>query len=396
MIVYGVGLSSFSFWVADWIGEFHTPRVSIMYCVMLSYIVGSLVAPFAGAAMERWSFRGVIATGLLFFAIGFAFLPLARTAFQLNVVYGIGVGSALALCGPVAAQTLVVKWFSRQRGLALGVVLTGSTLGGMLMPPLVTLLLYRIDWRMVSLLVAAVGLIAIPVVWSLIRSPPIRIGSAGTVATQGSRREGGADDIRWTTMEILSCRNFWAMALTFLPICMTFQAINANYSLLLADVGVPAQMAAFFYSFMGMCSVLGKPIIGRLSDRYDHRVLLPIGGLLMGSGYLLVLLGDHPGFIRMVVGSILMSTSSAFFFPMQGAIIGRYFGPQSFGRIIGLLNLFFLFAALGPPIAGFIRDQLGSYRVFVIGAAAFPILMMPFIFWLKPRAAATAERQEQQ
>ena len=81
-----------------------------------------------------------------------------------------------------------------------------------------------------------------------------------------------------------------------------------------------------------------------------------------------------------------MSSSTAFFFPMQGAIIGKYFGTQSFSRIIGLLNLFFLFAALGPPIAGLVRDQMGSYRFFVLGAAFLPLLMAPFIFWLKPAA----------
>jgi MFS family permease len=255
------------------------------------------------------------------------------------------------------------------------------------MPPLVTFLLSKFDWRTVSLIMAAIGILAMPIIWLFIKNPPKAVALAveGEIDSIPIARTAGGRE--WTTREILRNRNFWAMVLSSLPVCTAFQGVGANFSLLMSDVGIAAQTAAFLLSFIGIFSIIGKPIVGRLSDRYDHRMLILLGSIITGSGYLLLLLGNHPGYIRLVLGSVLTSAASAFFFPMQGAIIGRYFGIQSFGRIIGLLNLFYLFGALGPPIAGLVRDKLGSYHFFIIGVAAVPVLMASFIFWLKPRTA---------
>ena len=376
MLVYGAALSSFSFWVTGWIHEFHAPRASIMYCLMLSYVISALVAPLAGAAMERWPFRNVVLAGLCFFSLGYSLLPLTTAPWQIVAIYGVSMGTALACCGPVAAQTLAAKWFTTRRGFALGMALTGTALGGVVMAPLVTFLLNSFEWRKVALIMAATGVCTMPIIWALVRNPPPSAQDAADSATLD-------DTYQWTTKEILLSRNFWAMVITSVPVCAAFQGVGANFSLLMADEGIPAQTAAFLLSLIGIFSVIGKPIVGRLSDRYDHRAIIVLASVLTGSGYLLLLSGTHPTYPRLLSGAVLVSTTSAFFFPMQGAIIGRYFGVRSFGRIIGLLNFFYLFGALGPPIAGLTRDHLGSYRIFVIGAAAVPFLASPFIFWLR-------------
>lgn len=384
MITYGVALLSFSFWVPGWMKEFHVARATVMYCVTLSYVMTALVSPIAGAAMERWPFRNVIGVGLLCFASGYALLPFVSAPWQIVGIYGIFMGSALAFCGPVAAQTLVAKWFSTGRGLALGVALTGPAFGGVVMPPLVAFLLAQWDWHRVALVMAATGLLAMPVVWLFMKNPPKQITSANQETVKSSPMSGSASGREWTTREILRSRNFWAMVLTSVPVCAAFQGVGANFSLLMLDIGVPIQTAAFLLTWSGICALVGKPAVGRLSDRYDHRLLVALGGILAGLGYILVLNGDHPGFWRLAVGSAFMSAAPSFFFPMQGAIIGRYFGIQSFGRVIGLLNLFYLFGALGPLIGGAVRDHMGSYQPFVIGVATVPALMALFILWLKP------------
>jgi MFS family permease len=387
MIVYGIVISSFSFWVAGWVKEFHVPRFSIIYCVVLSYVTAALIAPFVGAAMERWPARNVVSAGLLCFASGYAMLSFVRAPWQIAAIYSVALGSALALCGPVSAQTMMVKWFAAQRGLAFGIVLTGSALGGIVMTPLVTFLLSVYDWRTVSLLTAAMGFLAAPVIWFCVGNPPKAVPPAEEGEPAPVRAFAAADRGQWTTGAILSNRNFWMTAIALVPIGASFQAIGANYSLMLADNGISAQTAAFFYSLMGICTVIGKPIVGRLSDRYDHRFLLFAGTLVMGAGDLLAFLGGHVGYLRLAVGSVLVSAAPSFFFPMQGAIISRYFGKEGFGRTIGLLNLLFLFGAAGPPAAAMIRDRFGSYHPFIIGAATLPILTASFLFWLRPQTA---------
>jgi len=60
-----------------------------------------------------------------------------------------------------------------------------------------------------------------------------------------------------------------------------------------------------------------------------------------------------------------------FFFPLfwgvaalRGAILREYFGREAFGKILGILTGFAAIGgSIGPILAGWVFDTLGSYRL---------------------------------
>jgi MFS transporter, OFA family, oxalate/formate antiporter len=388
LIVYGSVSSSFTFWVPGWMSDFQLQRAPIMVAAALMVVTAALLAPVAGRLMDRWYMSGVVATGLAFFAVGFMLLSFVREPWQITAIYTLAMGPAVAFAGPVVAQTLVAKWFRARRGLAIGIVLTGTSGGAVLMPPLIVPLLSRFGWRATALMVAAIGVALMPIIFFVIRNSPEAVGTGPEPQGSPDRAASSPDDSQWTTKDILLNRNFWAIVGAFLPFYIVSLAFTSNFRPLTLDLHLGAKMAGFAFAAYATCSVIGKILVGRLSDLYNNKILLFASVALFSVSLLLTTRDAGP--VRFDIACTLAGFGSSALFTMQGALTARYFGATSFGRVLGLLSFVFALAALGGPLAGLIRDRLGSYDQFLIGAAIVQVLLALLIFRLKPSGSSEA------
>jgi MFS family permease len=388
LIVYGVIVSCFSFWVAPWMEEFASERAPILVAATATLVISALISPLAGRLLDRWSVRYVMGTGLVCFASGLLLLSLAATLFQVVLFYGLSMGVAMAFAGPLATQTLAARWFRARRGFAIGIVVAGVALGGAAMPPLFTFLLSEMDWRVVARIIAALAFVMLPVVLLVVRDTPEDLGLEPEPDTAENLEAGGVAP-SWTAREILAHRNFWALVAAFLPLYVAGMAIASNFAPIAADNGIDPRAAAFFYAAVNLLGSAAKVAIGKLSDILDQRMLL--FGCISVTGLSLLLLAiGTPGPARLALAGILFFASTACFYPMQGAIIGRYFGPASFGRVLGMLNLFFVVGAVGGLAAAGVRDHFASYDPFLVVAGLILPVAALAIFRLQPGSGSGA------
>lgn len=382
MIVFGSIIGSFSFLVPGWMSEFHVQRAPIMVAVALVQVMAALLAPVAGRLMDNWYLSGVVAIGMAFFAIGFVLLSFVREPWQITAIYTLVLGPAFAFTGSVVAQTLAAKWFRARRGLAIGIALTGTAGGSVVMPPLIVTLLSTFGWRGTVPIVAAMGVALMPIIFIVIRNSPDSIGIDPEPEGAPDRETSSTEDLQWTTKDVLSNRNFRAIVGAFLPFYTATMAFVTNFRPLTLDLHLGAKMAGFAFAMASMGTVLGKILVGRLSDLHNPKILLFAGVTLFSISLLLMTGGAGP--VRFSIACTLSGFGTAVLYTMQGAIIARYFGTTSFGRALGLLSFVFVLAALGGPLAGLIRDRLGSYDQFLFGAAIVQPLLALLIFRLKP------------
>ena len=139
-IVCGLTFYCFTFWVVPWMDEFQISRGLIMsgYTGM-AFVIGGIM-PFAGRAIDTASIRALICMGTLSFAVGLALVSVASAPWHIFVSYALLIMPGVAFAGTLPAQTLAVKWFRRRRGAAIGIVAIGTSLGGVITPPLVAFL----------------------------------------------------------------------------------------------------------------------------------------------------------------------------------------------------------------------------------------------------------------
>jgi MFS family permease len=294
----------------------------------------------------------------------------------------------------VPNQTLVANWFSRKRGLAMGIALAGIGFGGLAMSPLAALLIERLDWRLAYVgLASLVLLIVVGVVAAFVRSKPADLGQcpdgapphpAGTDPNASVAARPGERAPVPGALEAFRSRAFWILSLCNMLTVFATLSIVAHLVAFLRDAGYQSQVAAASLGLMVGASVGGRVLFGVLADRYPKPRVMSLALILAASGALL-LFGVHvggvlPGF---VVAFGLAFGGTAVLVPL---LVGECFGLASFGKILGALMVSATVgAAAGPVLTGWIFDVTGSYRMaFVLHVAALSASALAILFVRMP------------
>ena len=382
-VIFGIGFFCFTFYVAPWRAEFGASRGDILAILVLVNVVMGATAPFAGRAMDRLSIRSLIVVGSLCFAAALALSAFATALWQIALIYGVLFVAGALLGGPLAAQTLAAKWFFARRGTAIGLASVGTSLGGFILPVLVTYLLATVGWRQTNLILAALVVITVvPVVWLIVRNTPQDRGVAPEADAPLARGMSAPVFPAWTTLQIFKQRAFWVPVLAFTPMMAAIGAAQQNFAPYTEDLGIDAQATSYLVSLMAVVMVGGKIFFGAMADRWDHRYLFALAVAVLVATLALMTLA--PSYAQLVVISGMLGFAAGGFLPLLGAIVGSRFGPAAFGQVMGLIGPFTTLAAVGPWVAGYLRDTQGSYDVawqvfllVLIPAAIVIILLTP-------------------
>ena len=380
-VAFGIGIYSFTFWVAPWSEEFGVGRGRVMIVFVTMQAAMGLFSPLAGRAVDRLSIRGLIIAGSLCLAGGLALAGRAGALWHLNLIYGTLIVAGMLLAGPLAGQTLATRWFTRRRGIALGVVTVGTSIGGLLIPPLVTALQAQVGWRAANDVLAVIAVLAIvPPVWLLVRNAPEKTHKVEEdgLPRAPTRRPLAAT----TTRNILSQRVFWLTVLAFTPMATAFGGAQQNIGPFADDLGIDAQAASYLVSVMALVMIGAKVFFGAMADRWDLRflLLLALGGLGIALGSMMLQLS----YFSLILVCGLLGFVAGGFLPLLGALVSRNFDIRAFGQVMGMIGPFTTLAAVGPWIAGQVRDTTGSYDAAWLGLGALLIPSVLAVAMMKP------------
>lgn len=374
-LLYSYGVVSLSF--AD---TFQPSHSLLMLGIAAMTLFAGMLSPWLGRTMDRGSIKWLMILGITATALGYLLLSFAGAMWQTPVVYAVLMSFGYVILGPLGASTLLLRWFSERRGLALGIAGAGTSFGGFLFPPLIQWLVELHEWRTAFRLLAGIVLASgIPVVLLLTRDRPERLPEspvhvAGSDASKAVSRYNSYGSV-------LSDRNFWVIALAVGILFAVYTATLSNLAAFATDLGFSANKAAQLMSIVAVMAIPGTLIFGALADRLDLRVAL---GLLMSMVVIgmLIFLGD-PSHRMLQLGSGIAGIGGGGMIPVWGALLARTFGSLDYGRVMGLMNpLLMLFSLISPMLAGLLRDLSGGYHTvflaFVIPLAA-AILLLPWI-----------------
>ncbi len=373
-ITFGIAIYSATFWVVPWTEEFSAPRADVLQVMMFMQLAMGVISPVAGRAMDRVPIGFLVCIGAFFLATGLLLISISESLWQIGLIYALLLPVGIVLSGPLAAQTLAAKWFQENRGLAIGITAIGTSIGGFLIPPLVTVLQASYGWRGTHVVLAVmVLLLVVPLTWLVLQRGP-------SAPKETAASPSGPHHLTrsWTTREIFAERAFWVPILAFVPLSIAFNSLQFNFGAIANDAGISKQTASSLVSFMAVCMIGGKLFFGGFSDKWDHRVLFWITAASMFCAVLFFRLPADVGTV--FVGMAFLGIAGGGFLPLMGAIVASRFGPAAFGQVQGLIGPFMTLGAFGAPFAGWIFDRTGSYDL------ALTIIMITVI----PSAAAMA------
>ncbi|WP_104136801.1 MFS transporter [Arthrobacter sp. ZGTC131] len=385
--------------------EFGWSTTVLSAAVSINLVLFGLTAPFAAALMERFGIRAVTAVALVLIGAGSALTVLVNESWQILLTWGLLIGLGTGSMALVFAATIANTWFSKSRGLVIGILTAGSAAGQLVFLPFIAMLAQDPGWRQASLLIAAGALAVVPLVLRFLKNSPAEVGvlpygaevpasnaepesaSAAAAAAEtpaaaavAAGRAASADEpsrnAAVRALQVLRrasrVRTFWALAAGF-AICgaTTNGLIGTHFIPSAHDHGMPETTAAGLLAVVGIFDILGTIASGWLTDRYNPRILLAVYYQFRGIGLLVLpLLLSATVQPSMIVFVVIYGLDWVATVPPTAAICRQVFGADGsvvFGWVFAAHQLGAAAAALA---AGAIRDATGQYTYAWFGAAA--------------------------
>jgi MFS family permease len=356
--------------------EFGWNKAQVSIGITIFGVVAALLAPVFGSFADKYGVRRVAIWSLIAFVVTFAMMAL--TPGSIYGFYGlwflvglVGIGST-----PVTWSRGISLWFSKNRGLALGIMLIGTSAAAFTVPKLAVWAIQNFGWREMFPIVALLPLlVALPMAALFFREPTPEEAPAAVLSVDGTAAG-------MTFGEAIRTRQFWLLWISILMIATAYGGAHIHMPAIVKDHGLNAAAAAGIMGTVGMGLLVGRIGVGFLLDRFwGPAVAFPVLCLPAIGCYFLM--GTASADMTTTLAAFLLGFAAGAESDLIAFLAARYFGMAHFGRIYGMLYMpFGLASAVSPVIYGVVRDKAGSYDpiltvamiVFVLGGALLLLL----------------------
>jgi MFS transporter, OFA family, oxalate/formate antiporter len=357
LVTYGLTYSYSVFFkpLADY---FQWDRASVSLIYSLSVIIRGAAAIGTGWLADKYGARKTMVFCGLMIAAGYLLSSQVSALWQFFLSYAIveaiGVSGIFGIGSAIAS-----RWFTRHRGLALGIVASGSGLGTLLIVPATERLVSAVQWSQTFIIVGiAAGILMVGGALFL-REPP-QLAKTTTDEEKPSATLGRA----------IKDRRFWLVMVCFLLFLFATQMVLVHLINYATDIGIDPLVAATFISVIGAVSIIGRLSTGVIAEKIGLYKSLVLICICLGLSFILLL------FTRSVWSFYIFAV--IFGLAYGGEVtqiplsIARFFGTRIMATLMGVtLFITGLGGAAGPWIAGKIYDVTASYNwAFIIGVAA--------------------------
>ncbi len=375
---FGIPTYSMPFIYSGASEEYGWSRAQVTLLASFKYLTGAITGLVMGRLIDVFNPRAMVTWAAVLGGLamlGFLFATNLGVYYFAGIVLGVS-ASGITVCMKVIVSTL----FERGQGTAVGIVLAGTSLAGVVTPILVVPMIEQWGWRAtMALLSAGIWLVAIPG-WLLLFRGQMAASSGSAMASAGGRTSG-----LWRHFHgLCTDRDFWMMASGVFFIGAVDMGMLQNQVLFLqVDKGLDITTVAWATSMLAGIGVAAKVIFGWFYDRYSIRGIL-LTYLLLAISVLLAfpVAGVTSMFLFMVVRGIV-----------HGGLIvevpvltKHYYGRENLGLNMGIMAAFLqLGMAFGPPMLGAAHDLFGSYTAGFIAACILPLVAALLLLPVRPR-----------
>lgn len=358
--------------------------------VRLEYfdIYGPVSGTVIGGLVDKKSARILMSVGALALGCGLLALSLSQTVIQFSLVFGVTFAFANLLLGPVTGSATVSRWFTVHRGKALGVAAFGTSIGGLLIPLLVSYWLENNGWRWA---LRGVGLcvlcLVLPYFLLLMRGRPEELnlladGAEPEAVSTARNTSHRAAITELKVADLLAMRSFWLLGIAMGLLFAVYSSMMSNLPAYAVGLGVSTTGAGWMLTTVAGTGLLGKLIFGLAADRVNLRLALMVAMALLMAG--LLLLATEPSYAVMLFAAVLFGLAAGGILPVWGAMIAVVFGTANYGKVMGFITpVITLIVMPGYQVAGQIYDRTGSYSLVFYLFSVLLLLAICLLFGLR-------------
>ncbi len=381
VIMCGMGIrSSFGVFITPMEEDLNWNRNTITRVLSLGIFIGALSFVVVGYLNDKFGGRLIVIVCLSVLGLTTFFTGRINSIPSFVLIYAFIGSFASSGVGFVVIHSILSKWFSRRRPLAISISVAGGSIGPTLFAPFSAYLVQAYEWRTALYILGAfIIFIGVPLVVVFLKThssnnlPDFeKIDDSKTLNPEMS---GILFTNKWT--DALKSFPFWQISLAYLVCGITTNILSVHFVPFAEDQGIPKLTAASIFGLMMGLNSVGVLLAGVTAMKINQKFVLGAAYTLRGIAYLMLLgVGGEVGLIMFAIlgGISWLPTVS-----MTSLLLADIYGVKNLGTINGMSNMYHqIGGALCVFLTGEIQQMTGSYDIpFVI--AGFTLIFASII-----------------
>ncbi len=387
-IAAGLSFWSFGLYVDPLESQFGWSRAEVSGGFSVGFLASAIAAPLIGWWIDRYGPRRIIFIGAVLTAGSYVLLATTGELWQwfayqcINAVFR-------QMMFFIPFQALISRWFDRRRGLAVGLLGTGFSIGGFAVVPIMRLVIDAVQWE-ASFVIAGIVIVVVfvPLSLLLVRNDPSDIGAEVDGNARPTDRPAAPRILTGVTVrQALRTPLFWVVSAALTAFFFGMISWMVHGIPYYESVGYSPGRAALLFSIAAGGGVAARLTFGYLADRIPRMeaAAMVVATFLAGAFATLLLTdGSIVGVAIFLVFWIVGSSGGPMIEPL---LLTRSFGLASFGALLGIIQVISTLHLTSPIIAGAIFDATGSYDwalVMLMGSMGLSVALF-WVAWRLPR-----------
>lgn len=361
--------------------EFGWSRAQVSSGVTISAFISAVFCIPIGMLVDRVGPRTVAMVGIVLMVGTYALLGTATGGRWNWVMLWVILAFATLWVQATVWTSAVASRFSKSRGLALAVTLSGASVAATVFPVMAAALITNFGWRIGFIGLGCLwGLFVFPILFFCFRGAQDQKADVVAVTPAPARVLTGV-----SLQEGLRSPTLYKLLLTGGLFAFIVVGSMVHFVPILTDSGAEPMSAAGIASLIGIFSILGRLGTGVLLDRFPgHYVgaascLLPVLAVA-----LLLTAGSNP--LSQILAAVALGITLGAEVDVIAYLATRHFGLKNFGALYGAMVMALsMGTAFGPLAAGAAYDHYGSYANFLLlGAGLMMVASLTLLSLGKP------------
>jgi OFA family oxalate/formate antiporter-like MFS transporter len=347
------------------------------------FIAYTILAPALGILADRYDIRKILAIFTCIMGVGTFLMAFSSSITSASLFFAIaGLGHAASWTPLIS---LIQRWVSdKRRGTALTIMDLGSAMGIVSLSASMPLIVSALDWRAGWICLGIAAILISVVNYILIRNRPPQSKEKNTISSAEP-----VQPLRVAYGKFLRDSRFWIIGISYLFVGF---AVIIPFTFLptygVQSLNMPYEKAAGVVAIIAVAGVVGKLILGPLSDTWGRIKVMMVCCALMAAGAMGMILCRE--FLCLAIISVVFGIGYGAVWPVYAAVTGDYFPKSSIGSVMGLWTLILGIGSISGPVAsGWSIDLTGGYSwAFIMAFTASLLALVILIPLLKKRSPA--------
>jgi MFS family permease len=355
----GVGAYALTVMRPIQIKSFGLDPQSAAFLPTLLFLTIAIASPFVGRLLDRWNPRTVIAIGA-FGATGLIFLQAYITSYFVLCIFYILYGICMSLAGIISFMYLVNKWFHHYKGIATGIVILGSSLGGIIFPRIAVMA--GSDWQRSCMFLGIASAILLLPPLLLIKAEPAVIGGVPDGAYFPERPNALPAKTDSSLSDALGSYIFYLVLVVTAILWFCIKGYLQNHGFVMKDLGESPAMAASLLGYFSIMAIAGKLFFGYLCDRYTTEYIMIFAICVMGAGFFTL---DTLSASPLALNGFALIAGFGFggAFTIIQVWVATIYSGKRYGSVLGVVTMVDEVAgSAGALVLGTMRKASGSFK----------------------------------